>query len=98
VPLGRGLLRVSKIRPKNKALSFSLLNHVIDYMTMLMLGAKHYDFRIFIDHNIMPGWPVKQIVCINNFLDTFSIGCGKLTANEIATVRALAQISLKSHE
>ena len=74
-------------------LTLDLLYHVVDHMAGLMLGAEHDNFRVRVDLYVVPGRPVKEIICFDSLLRALCIGCGELPAQDETPVRTLAQIT-----
>jgi hypothetical protein len=71
---------------------------VIDDMAVLLLRAEHYNLRVRVDLYIVPGWPVKEIIRFDCFLCAVHVRCRELTAQDEASVWALAQVAIQSLE
>ena len=67
-------------------------------MAVLLLRTEHYDLHVFVDVDIVPGWPVKEIIRFDCFLCAVRVRCRELPAQDEAPVWALAQVAIQSLE
>ncbi len=67
-------------------------------MTVLMLRAEHDDFCIGVDLDVVPRWPIEEIIRFDSLLRPHCVGCGELATQYKAPVRTLAQIAFQSLE
>ena len=90
--------RASSAAPNSlpRILTFHLRYHVVDDTAVLVLRAEHDDLRVCIDFYIVPGWPVKQIVCVDRLLHTVRVSYGELAVHDETPMWALAQIPFQS--
>ena len=74
------------------------MDHVVDDKAVLPLRAKHDDFRVLIDFDVVASRPVEQVIRIYRLLLALRIGRSDPAPQYEAPVRALAQIALQALE
>lgn len=71
---------------------------MVDDMAVCVLRAEHDDFRVRVDLDVVPRWPIEEIIRFDSFLRALGIGCCELAAQYETPVRTLAQITFQPLE
>jgi len=75
-----------------------LLPHVIDHLGVLPLRAEHDDLRVGRDLHVVPGGPVEQVGRLDRLPLAGRVRRGQLPAQDVAPVRALAEVAVQPLE
>ena len=55
-------------------LAVDLLYHVVDDMAVRVLRAEHDDFRVRVDLDVVPRWPIEEIIRFDSLLRALRVG------------------------